>query len=267
MFTRHLLIYENWGPTSKKGVVEIFSYASDAAFNAAIAKPHGNAREKHIIRCEDDLVKVTMADLITAINAIRTGTPIKALHTRGAGVKRLWALLTTRQDPADGEPEPLPPAGSGFPQASDAPPSVEKTSSESEKSLDASDSVGYEEGTAASATEQTAPPSAAEGDDDMATKNAKKTASKAKKAPAAKKAKAVKTVKPKAETLPKDAFGLRKDSNASEAAKMFARASGATMAAVVEKTGDTQYNLLTKLKEAGHKVKKDGTTIFLTLKA
>jgi hypothetical protein len=64
-----------------------------------------------------------------------------------------------------------------------------------------------------------------------------------------------------------DHFGLRKGTNGSKAAAMFARPSGATMAAVAAKTGGgTVYNLLRRLEGRGHKVKKDGATIFLTAK-
>lgn len=101
-------------------------------------------------------------------------------------------------------------------------------------------------------------------EDDMT----KKTKTKApKKVKAAKGPKAPR--KPASAKLPKaetDKFGLRKGTKASESAAMFAKAAGSTMAKVKEATGDTCYNLLNKLKERGHKVKKDGETFFLTAK-
>jgi hypothetical protein len=52
--------------------------------------------------------------------------------------------------------------------------------------------------------------------------------------------------------------GLRKGTKAATAAQMFARDSGATMAQVMEKTGGKSvYNLLRKLTEAGHKLKRE----------
>lgn len=96
--------------------------------------------------------------------------------------------------------------------------------------------------------------------DDMASKAKKKTAKKTKtpKTPREK--------KPAKEKIGVDDFGLRKGSKNSQAASMFARQNGATMAAVKEKLEDTFYGMLNKLSAAGHKVKKDGKTIFLTAK-
>ena len=99
-------------------------------------------------------------------------------------------------------------------------------------------------------------------EDDMATKG-KKKAKKVKVAKAPKAPRVKKEAKPKAGV---DDFGLRKGSKNSQAAAMFARASGSTMAKVKEALGDTFYALLGKLEDAGHKVKKDGKTIFLTAK-
>lgn len=98
------------------------------------------------------------------------------------------------------------------------------------------------------------------GDDTMAKKaTTKKTkAAKTPKAPRTKK-----EAKPK---VGADDFGLRKGSKSSQAAAMFARASGATMAKVKEALGDSFYGMLGKLEDAGHKVKKDGKTIFLVAK-
>jgi hypothetical protein len=60
---------------------------------------------------------------------------------------------------------------------------------------------------------------------------------------------------------------LRKGSNASTAASMFARDSGATMAQVMEKTGGKSvYSLRRKLTEVGHKVKREEGKFFLTAK-
>lgn len=99
-------------------------------------------------------------------------------------------------------------------------------------------------------------------EDTMATKG-KKTAKKAKTAKTPKAPRVKKEAKPKAGV---DDFGLRKGSKNSAAAAMFARASGATMAKVKEAVGDTFYGMLGKLEDAGHKVKKDGKTIFLIAK-
>lgn len=97
-----------------------------------------------------------------------------------------------------------------------------------------------------------------EGTEDMATKKGKKAKLKAAKTP--------RTKKPAKEKAGVDDFGLRKGSKNSQAAAMFARASGSTMAKVKETVGDTFYGLVKRLGEEGHKVKKDGQTIFLTAK-
>ena len=91
-------------------------------------------------------------------------------------------------------------------------------------------------------------------------KSTKAKTSKATKTAAPKKAKKAAAATPNGH----DAFGLRKGSKVSQAAAMFARERGATMAEVKEKTGANQYNLIAALKEAGHKVKKDGATFFLS---
>lgn len=66
-----------------------------------------------------------------------------------------------------------------------------------------------------------------------------------------KKAKASKTpVKPTKEKA-KDQFGLRKGSARSEAAAMYARKSGATLAEIKERVGSTQLNVLTALEATG----------------
>lgn len=55
------------------------------------------------------------------------------------------------------------------------------------------------------------------------------------------------------------------ESGAEIARKMFMSAKGATMADVVEATGDTQYNLLTRAAANGFKkvtTKKDGITVY-----
>lgn len=107
---------------------------------------------------------------------------------------------------------------------------------------------------------------------DMATKTKKAKAKKAKtpkpaKAPkAAKTAKTAKAKAPKAAANGHDAFGLRKNSKSSEAARMMARTNGASMAEVKEAVGDTKYNLVKKLKAAGHKVKVEEGRYYLTAK-
>ena len=92
------------------------------------------------------------------------------------------------------------------------------------------------------------------------THKSKSTKAKATKTAAPKKAKKAAAATPNGH----DTFGLRKGSKVSQAAAMFARERGATMAEVKEKTGANQYNLIAALKEAGHKVKKDGATFFLS---
>lgn len=91
---------------------------------------------------------------------------------------------------------------------------------------------------------------------------AKKTAAaKVDKAPT-KKASA-KAEKPKVEKKPaaeRDAFGFRKGSKKSEAAKMYSTKKGATLAEVKEKTGSSQLNLLKELEEKGWAVSKTKET-------
>lgn len=82
-----------------------------------------------------------------------------------------------------------------------------------------------------------------------AKKAAPKAVKKAAKAPAKKGPR-----KPPAE---KDQFGLRKGSAKSEAAAMYARKSGATLAEVKDKVGSIQLNVLNALEEAGHKVERE----------
>lgn len=83
-----------------------------------------------------------------------------------------------------------------------------------------------------------------------------KTAPKAPVKAAKAKAKAKAPAK-RAEPTPKDAFGLRKGSAKSEAAAMYARKSGATLAEVKDKVGSVQLNVLVKLEEQGHTVKRE----------
>lgn len=100
-----------------------------------------------------------------------------------------------------------------------------------------------------------------------ATKGKKVAAKNVKAAPKAKAPKAAKAKAPRAaSTANRDEFGLLVGSKNSQAAKLFARAKGATMADVKEAVGDTKYNLLKQLAEAGHKVQKEDKTIFLTVK-
>jgi hypothetical protein len=55
----------------------------------------------------------------------------------------------------------------------------------------------------------------------------------------------------------KDQFGLRKGSARSEAAAMYARKSGATLAEVEEQVGSIQLNVLIDLKKKGWLVEQD----------
>ena len=92
-------------------------------------------------------------------------------------------------------------------------------------------------------------------------KAAGKAPVKAKSAPkaTAKAAKAhekAKVAKPRAEALPKDQFGFRKGSAKSDAAALYARKSGATLAEVKEKLGSVQLNVLVGLEAEGYKVDK-----------
>lgn len=95
---------------------------------------------------------------------------------------------------------------------------------------------------------------------------------KAKKAPAPKKADAKKSAakKPAKDTSKKsakaasekkpaterDAFGFRKGSKKSEAAKLYNSKKGATLAEVKEKIGSSQLNLLKELEEKGWEISR-----------
>lgn len=90
-------------------------------------------------------------------------------------------------------------------------------------------------------------------------KAAPKAAKAAKSAPratakAAKGAEKAKVAKPKTE---KDVWGLRKGSAKSEAAAMYARKNGATLAEVKERVGSIQLNVLHALEKAGYTVEKE----------
>lgn len=92
-------------------------------------------------------------------------------------------------------------------------------------------------------------------------KAAAKSAVKAKAAPKvkAKAAKApdkAKAAKSKASKVDKDQFGFRKGSAKSEAAALYARKSGATLAEVKEKLGSVQLNVLVALEAEGRTVNK-----------
>ena len=78
-----------------------------------------------------------------------------------------------------------------------------------------------------------------------------------KKAKASKEAKAKKAPKSSMKSTEKDKFGLRKGSARSEAAAMYARKSGATLAEVEERVGSIQLNVLTALAKNGWEVEKD----------
>lgn len=82
---------------------------------------------------------------------------------------------------------------------------------------------------------------------------AKKAAPKAVK----KAAKAVAKKGPRKPAAEKDQFGLRKGSTRSEAAAMYARKNGATLAEVKGKVGSVQLNVLIGLERAGHTVKRE----------
>lgn len=62
-----------------------------------------------------------------------------------------------------------------------------------------------------------------------------------------------KAVKPAAE---KDTFGLRKGSTKSQAAALYARKSGATLAEVKDAVGSIQLNVLKNLEEEGYVIEK-----------
>lgn len=49
----------------------------------------------------NDLKAMTMPDLVTLVNHLKTGKPIKSLHDKDVGAARIWALLTTNRDPED----------------------------------------------------------------------------------------------------------------------------------------------------------------------
>lgn len=189
------------------------------------------------ITCEADCAKLTIAQMVDVINYLGT-KKIKSLHDRTAGAKRLWAILTTRKDP-----EAAAPAAADVEKADKSAPSTTD-----EKTLAPSDTAAYEGGQA----EHNATAGQENQEADMA-----------------KAAKAKKSTKTKKAATPKagvDKFGLRIGSKNAEAAKLMARASGSTMAHIKEVTGDTKYNLVEKLKNGGHKIKKDGETFFLTAK-
>jgi hypothetical protein len=79
-----------------------------------------------------------------------------------------------------------------------------------------------------------------------------------KKAKASKEVKAKKAPKSGMKTaVVRDKFGLRKGSARSEAATMYARKSGATLAEVKERVGSIQLNVLTTLAKNGWEVDKD----------
>ena len=82
---------------------------------------------------------------------------------------------------------------------------------------------------------------------------AKKAAPKA----AKKAAKAAPAKAPRKAPAEKDEFGLSKGSAKSQAAAMYARKNGATLAEVKEKVGSIQLNVLNALEEAGHTVERE----------
>jgi hypothetical protein len=92
------------------------------------------------------------------------------------------------------------------------------------------------------------------------TKKVKKSPS-AKSAKTTKEAKVAKPAKAKAVKAEikaeKDQYGLRKGSARSEAAAMYARKSGATLAEVKDRVGSIQLNVLTELSANGWVVEKD----------
>lgn len=57
----------------------------------------------------------------------------------------------------------------------------------------------------------------------------------------------------------RDNFGLPSGSNVSEAARLAARPSGATMGEIIDATGDTQYNVFKRLESKGYLVRREGT--------
>jgi hypothetical protein len=87
----------------------------------------------------------------------------------------------------------------------------------------------------------------------------KKDAAKSEKPAKEAKAKAEKPAKEKApaKKVELDAFGFRKGSKKSQAAKLYSTKKGATLAEVKEATGSSQLNLLKELEEKGHKVEKE----------
>jgi len=69
----------------------------------------------------------------------------------------------------------------------------------------------------------------------------------------------------KRNAVPKDKFGLREGSAASEAASMFEK--GAKMSDVKKQTGGSHYNLISKFKKDGHTVDRaEDNTITVTFK-
>lgn len=88
-----------------------------------------------------------------------------------------------------------------------------------------------------------------------AKKPAKKAAAKA---PV--KAKAAKPKAVKKAAAEKDQYGLRKGSARSEAASMYARKNGATLAEVKERIGSVQLNVLNALKADGYAVTQEKIT-------
>lgn len=87
---------------------------------------------------------------------------------------------------------------------------------------------------------------------------AKKPVKAAAKAPV--KAKAEKPVAKKKAAAEKDQYGLRKGSARSEAATMYARKNGATLAEVKERIGSVQLNVLNALKAEGWLVTQEKIT-------
>lgn len=96
---------------------------------------------------------------------------------------------------------------------------------------------------------------------DAKKESTKKTDSKkadAKKTKAEKPAKAAgkKAAAEKKPAAERDAFGFRKGSKKSEAAKLYSSKKGATLAEVKEKTGSSQLNLLKELEEKGWEISR-----------
>ena len=92
-------------------------------------------------------------------------------------------------------------------------------------------------------------------------KPAAKAPAKAKAAPkaaakASKGSEKPKAVKAKAVSADKDQFGLRKGTTRSEAAALYSRKNGATLAEVKERLGSVQLNVLVKLEGEGYTVER-----------